>query len=164
MEDLSDVYKSDSEKSDMSDHHDSDLEEKEDDEDSDDDLDMSKLERLTNARRTNVSHLRDLVDEYTWRLVSCHTPNWLTCPIFKTMLAKNRQEFDRACTPMSFAPNPHDILSSASPPTLDFFTSLPHFLVLVRRRRSGVSMSSLWRTKIVRQSCILGQELPSKVA
>ncbi|KAK3950804.1 hypothetical protein QBC32DRAFT_216542 [Pseudoneurospora amorphoporcata] len=86
---------------------------------------MSKLEHLRNASRINPSHLQKLVDEYTWRLITSHAPNWFTCPIFKTMLAENRQQFDKHCTPMSFAPNLHRILSSASPPTFDFFCSLP---------------------------------------
>jgi hypothetical protein len=70
--------------------------------------------------------LRELVDSYTWCTVNVDAPDWYICPIFKTCLGEE-ESFNQICSaiPLSFAPGLLDVLQSSSPPSLDFFRSLP---------------------------------------
>lgn len=70
--------------------------------------------------------LPELVDGYTWAAIIADAPDWYICPILKTLLGE-AAAFDEACTttPFLFAPSLLDVLTSPSPPSLDFFRGLP---------------------------------------
>lgn len=72
------------------------------------------------------SSLAELVDGYTWAAITADAPEWYVCPIYKTLFGE-AEAFDEACTttPLSFAPSLLEILTSSSPPSLDFFRGLP---------------------------------------
>lgn len=73
-----------------------------------------------------LQRLQELVDGYTWCTVTAEAPDWYTCPIFKTLLG-DEETFQQICsaTQLSFAPSLLQVLESPSPPSLDYFRSLP---------------------------------------
>ncbi|TKW58826.1 ATP synthase subunit alpha, mitochondrial [Colletotrichum tanaceti] len=73
-----------------------------------------------------LEELRDLVDGYAWCVVSTDAPDWYMCPIYKTLLSEE-EAYQAACktTLLDFAPGLLDVLRSDTPPSIDFFRSLP---------------------------------------
>ncbi|KAI9746136.1 MAG: Alpha subunit of the F1 sector of mitochondrial F1F0 ATP synthase [Claussenomyces sp. TS43310] len=71
--------------------------------------------------------MAELVDGYRRAAITADAPDWYVCPIYKTLLGE-AEAFDEACatTPLSFAPSLLDILTSSSPPSLDFFRGLSY--------------------------------------
>lgn len=70
--------------------------------------------------------LQELVNGYTWCVITTDAPSWYTCPVFRLMLGQEAP-FEKACTdtPLSFPPSLLNVLHSANPPSLSFFRSLP---------------------------------------
>ncbi|KAJ2977938.1 hypothetical protein NQ176_g4090 [Zarea fungicola] len=68
----------------------------------------------------------ELVDEYTWRTLLVEGPESYICPVYRTVFPE-RPIFDEACvtTPLETAPSLGEVFSSDTPPTIDFFRSLP---------------------------------------
>lgn len=66
------------------------------------------------------------MDGYTWAAITADTPDWYVCPIFETLFGE-AEVFDEACTttPLSSTLSLLDILTSSSPPSLDFFRGIP---------------------------------------
>lgn len=75
---------------------------------------------------SNEEQIRDLVDAYTWCTITADAPDWYVCPVYKTVLGEDGK-FTKICseTPLSFAPALFDVLQSPTPPSLDFFRTLP---------------------------------------
>jgi len=76
---------------------------------------------------TDADELQTLLDGYTWCAVTTDAPDWLVCPIFPHTLGKESafDEINAEC-PLTFAPNLLETLKSPSPPSLDYFRSLPN--------------------------------------
>jgi hypothetical protein len=85
-----------------------------DDLDSDPDLDLDLDDALSK------------IDDLTYDLININAPAWYINPTFKTVFGE-RSSYDgiAACSPLTLAPELPDVLSSATPPSLDFFRSLP---------------------------------------
>ncbi|KAK7730000.1 Alpha subunit of the F1 sector of mitochondrial F1F0 ATP synthase [Cytospora paraplurivora] len=74
----------------------------------------------------DVQSAQELVNGYVWCTVTMDAPEWFICPVFKLVLGQD-ESFDRICseTPLNFAPGLFDVLKSPTPPTVDFFRTLP---------------------------------------
>lgn len=68
----------------------------------------------------------DLVDYLTFCTATVDAPEWFIHPIFKQVLG-SEEVFHELCTKISveYAPGLHEVLLSSTPPSLDFFCSLP---------------------------------------
>lgn len=66
-----------------------------------------------------------LVDDYMFRHVNLDTPDWYINPDFKTVLGSADGAGICAATPLTFAPGLLDVLQSDTPPSPEFFNSLP---------------------------------------
>ncbi|RMZ78524.1 hypothetical protein DV737_g3818, partial [Chaetothyriales sp. CBS 132003] len=73
-----------------------------------------------------IAPFTDLVDGYIWCSIHNDAPEWYICPAFKTVLGQE-ERFKQICsaTPLTFAPGLLEVLQSSSPPSVDFFRSLP---------------------------------------
>ncbi|CAN9367521.1 unnamed protein product [Alternaria alternata] len=78
----------------------------------------------------HLSPLAQLVDDLTFKLVNVPAPHWYMNPEFGVLFEK-RSSYDSiaACSPLTFAPNLHEVLTSSTPPSLDYFTSLPQAII-----------------------------------
>ena len=109
---FSDLYESD-----MEDMNEDELDPDDDDPDDDDpghesqlddDSDVSELQRLRTGDAVPLN-LRKLVDLYTWCAITSPSPGWYTCPVFKTVLTKDKATFAQRCTHLEFAPGLHQV-------------------------------------------------------
>jgi hypothetical protein len=82
-----------------------------------DDADLALLE---------IDAAHQMVDDLTWKLLKIDAPDWYMNPAFKVVFPE-RSAYDSiaACSPLTFPPNLHDVLTSSQPPSIDFFKSLP---------------------------------------
>ena len=66
------------------------------------------------------------VEDLTYSLVTVPSPGWYINPVF-SLLFEDRSTWNSigACSPLTLAPALYNVLSSAEPPTLDFFFTLP---------------------------------------
>jgi len=73
-----------------------------------------------------LSPLAQLVDDLTFKLVSLDAPDWYINPEFGILFAE-RSSYDSvvASSPLTFAPGLFERLTSPTPPTMDYFMSLP---------------------------------------
>lgn len=84
------------------------------------------------ARQSNLWNMgtlpstHELIDGYTFLSVTVDAPDWYVCPVYKIVLGEERS-FNHICaeSPLEFPPALFGTLQSTSPPTLDFFRSLP---------------------------------------
>lgn len=86
-----------------------------------DDIDDADFDLL------GLDAVHQMVDDLTWNLLNIDAPHWYINPDF-TVVFGERSAYDSiaACSPLSFPPNLHDVLTSSQPPSLDFFKSLPN--------------------------------------
>lgn len=93
-----------------------DPEDVEDAQDSDDSDDVEDI----------VEESRYLIDAYLWGVVTMNAPDWYCCPAYKMFLG-NEDGFEEISshTPLSFPPNLPAVLNSPTPPSIEFFRTLP---------------------------------------
>lgn len=74
----------------------------------------------------DLDAVHQMVDDLTWNLLNIDAPDWYINPAFEVVFGE-RSAYDSiaACSPLSFPPNLHDVLTSSQPPSLDFFKPLP---------------------------------------
>jgi len=66
------------------------------------------------------------IEDLTYRLINVDAPSWYINPTFKTVFG-DRSSYDgiAACSPLTLAPTLPDVLSSVTPPSLDFWRTTP---------------------------------------
>lgn len=74
----------------------------------------------------SAEDVQSLLDGYTWCAVTTDAPEWLVFPLFRELLGDESafEKINEEC-PLSCPPNLLETLKSATPPSLDFFRSLP---------------------------------------
>lgn len=70
--------------------------------------------------------LQTLVDDLNWEHLTATGPGTYVNPAIKTALG-NKSAYDKLCSeaPLTYAPGLDDVLSSPSPPSIEYFESLP---------------------------------------
>ena len=88
-----------------------------DDSETEEDYDLDLLQ-LNAAPKT--------IDDLTFDLIHIDSPAWFMNAKFKVFF-NERSTYDSvaACSPLTLAPGLDDVLSSPTPPSVDFFSSLP---------------------------------------
>ncbi|KAB2105124.1 hypothetical protein AG0111_0g6896 [Alternaria gaisen] len=74
----------------------------------------------------HLSPLAQLVDDLTFKLVNIAAPSWFINIDFGVVFAE-RSSYDSvaACSSLIFCPNLYEVLTSPTPPSIDYFKSLP---------------------------------------
>lgn len=81
----------------------------------------------SSAERSSTEELRELIDGYVYLTVTVETPGWGASIVYKSVLAPDEATYDEICsfTPLEFAPGLLGVLKSSTPPSFQFFTTLP---------------------------------------
>jgi len=77
----------------------------------------------------DLEDLDFIVNDKAWDLLKVDAPSWYMNPQFKVVF-KNRDSYDSIaiCSPFEYATGLFEVLTSAAPPSIDFFMSLPSAL------------------------------------